>query len=204
MKEFVLISSLLLFGCGATEPSNQQLNTNKDNSNSINEPDVRRTSISSVDSINIPSNGLQSTYSNDDCSEILQTPHTKDYDYNAKKSLNKILNSGDPRKVNYLLHPIKQLLVYCYQNTSSECYIEGIHDGKTFKYDISQVEGQNRGKLTFHNNNIESSKTTPIKWMAVEDDYVMVLMTSKIIMNSQQYTLHEPLVIEYEAGMMVR
>lgn len=96
------------------------------------------------------------------------------------------------------------MLVYCYHNLESECYIEGLHKNVIFKYDISQVEGQNMGKLTFHNHNIESSKTRPTEWMTINYEYVQVLMTSKIMLDSKQHTLYEPLVINYEKGLVVR
>ncbi|MBE0407883.1 hypothetical protein ACT3TI_12485 [Psychrobacter sp. AOP22-C1-22] len=164
MKNLILISSILLFGCGEAVPVNEGLSA--------------------------------------DSSEILDNSNTRDY--NAQNSLGKILNSGDSREVVYLIHPTKEMLVYCYHDLESECYIEGIHNSQFFKYDISQVEGQNKGKLTASGNSIGSAKTTPMKWLTVNNEYAQVLMTSKIMLNSQQYTLHEPLVIYYKTGMMVR
>lgn len=139
---------------------------------------------------------------NADSSEILANSNT--YDYETQVSLGKILDSDDSREVVYLVHPTDELLTYCYHDVRSECYIEGVHNSQFFKYDISQVEGQNKGKLTSPGNPIDSAKTTPMKWLTVNNEYAQVLMTSKIMLNSQQYTLHEPLVIDYEAGMMVR
>ena len=164
MKNSILLSSILLVGCGEAVPVNERLSA--------------------------------------DSSEILDNSNTRDY--NAQKSLGKILDSGDSREVVYLVYPTKKMLVYCYHDLESECYIEGIHNSQFFKYDISQVEGQNMGKLTFHTHDIESSKTTPTEWMTINDKYVQVLMTSKIMLNSKQHTLYEPLVIYYKNGMMVR
>ena len=164
MKNLILLSSILLLGCGEAVPVNERLN--------------------------------------DDSSKLLANSDKQEYD--AQKSLGKILDSGDSREVVYLVHPTDELLTFCYHDVRSECYIEGVHNSQFFKYDISQVEGQNMGKLTFHIHDIESSKTTPTEWMTINDKYVQVLMTSKIVLNSKQHTLYEPLVIDYEAGMMVR
>ena len=174
MKKLILILSVLLLGCDTTESIDKKLSINKDSSDLATGSNV----------------------------EILETSDT--LEYSAQKSLNNILNSSDPREVVYLIHPAKELLVYCYHDVSSECYIEGLHNRKLFKYDISQVEGQNKCKLTSPGNPIDSAKTTPIKWLTVNDEYAQVLMTSKIMLNSQQNTLHEPLLIDYETGMMVR
>lgn len=194
MKNLPLILSVLLFGCGTTEPDYKEVN----NSEKIDEV---VTNVSVEDSF-VLSHSLPATHLNDSNSEILAPPNAQGY--SAQKSIDSILSLDDPRKVVYLVHPTRELLVYCYHNIESECYIEGVHNSQFFKYNISQVEGQNMGKLTFHTHNIESSKTTPTEWMTINDEYVQVLMTSKIMLNSQQNTLHEPLVIYYKTGMMVR
>ncbi|SLJ84064.1 hypothetical protein [Psychrobacter sp. DAB_AL43B] len=193
MKNLILISSILLFGCGAAESIDEKLSTDRNGNDLTTESNTESTSNSSVDSDNFLSNKTETSDLNDD---------TQDYD--AQKSLGKILDSGDSREVVYLIHPTDELLTYCYHDVRSECYIEGVRNSQFFKYDISQVEGQNKGKLTSPGNPIDSAKTTPMKWLTVNDEYAQVLMTSKIMLNSQQYTLHEPLVIDYEAGMMVR
>ena len=202
MKSLILILLVLLLGCDTTDSIDKTLNINKDISNLATDSDVENASASSKNSDNTPPDNLQSTHLNNSNTEILKTLDT--LEYSAQKSLSNILNSSDPRKVVYLIHPTKELLVYCYHDLSSECYIEGLHNNEFFKYDISQVEGQNQGKLTLPGNPTDSTKTTPMKWLTVNNEYAQVLMTSKIMLKSQQYTLHEPLVICYETGMMVR
>ncbi len=193
MKNIILIVSILLLGCDTSETIVKKTNSDA-NINGL-------TTKYKNESIAIVPNDSNSIQFNNN-TEILEPSYAQGY--SAQKSLDNILSLDDPRKVVYLVHPTKEMLVYCYHDIESECYIEGLHDGQYFKYDISQVEGQNMGKLTFHTQNIESSKTTPIKWMTVNDEYAQVLMTSKIILNSRQNTLHEPLVIDYETGMRVR
>lgn len=182
MKNIILIVSILLLGCDTSETIVKKTNSNA-NINGL-------TAKYKNESIAIVPNDSNSIQPNNN-TEILEPSYAQGY--SAQKSLDNILSLDDPRKVVYLVHPTKEMLVYCYHDIESECYIEGLHDGQYFKYDISQVEGQNMGKLTFHTQNIESSKTTPIKWMTVNDKYAQVLMTSKIILNSRQNTLHEPL-----------
>lgn len=194
MKNLALLLSVLLFGCGTTEPEYKKVNANKESNEVV--TDV------SIENFAVPSYNLPATHLNDNNSEILEIPDTQSY--STQKSLNKILNSGDTREIVYLAHPTKELLVYCYHEVRSECYIEGLHNDKFFTYDISQVEIQNKGKLTSPDNPIDSAKTTPINWITVNREYAQLLMTSKIMLNSQQYTLHEPLIINYEKGMMVR
>jgi hypothetical protein len=194
MKKIILISSILLLGCDASET------VVKKTSSDINSNDL--TAESKNESTAIVPNDSNSIQSNNKNTEILEPSDAQGY--SAQRSLNSILSLDDPREVVYLVHPTKEMLVYCYHDLESECYIEGVHNSQFFKYDISQVEGQNMGKLTFHTHDIESSKTTPTEWMTINDKYVQVLMTSKIMLNSKQHTLYEPLVIDYEAGMMVR
>lgn len=202
MKSLILILSVILLGCDTTDSIDKTLNINKDINNLATNPNVENASASLKNSDNTSPDSMQNSHLNNRNIETLETLDT--LEYSAQKSLNKIVNSSDPRKVVYLIHPIKELLVYCYHDLNSECYIEGLHNSKFFKYDISQVEGQNKGKLTSPGNPIDSAETTPIKWMTVNDEYTKVLMTSKIILNSQQHTLHEPLVIYYKTGMMLR
>lgn len=202
MKNIILILSVFLLGCGTTISVDKKVNIEEENNGSIDESKAKITDTISNDLNRIETDNIQALYSNRNNFKLLNASNNQNY--NVQDSLSAILNTDDPRKVVYLIHPNKPLLVYCYHDVKSECYIEGINNNKFFKYDISQVEGQNKGKLTSPSNPIDSAKTTPMKWMKIEDDYVMVLMTSKIILNSQQHTLNEPLVINYEKGMMVR
>lgn len=202
MKNSILLSSILLLGCGATESIDEKLNADMNGNDLKNQSNTESSSKLSVDSDNLLSNKIETFDLNNDSSKILANSDTQDY--NSQTSLDKILNSDDPREVVYLVHPTKEMLVYCYHDVRSECYIEGVHNSQFFKYDISQVEGQNKGKLTSPGNPIDSAKTMPMKWLTINNEYAQVLMTSKIMLNSQQYTLHEPLVIYYKNGMMVR
>lgn len=202
MKNLILISSILLLGCGATESIDENLNADINSNDLKNQSNTESTSKLSIDSDNLLSNKIETYDINDDSSKLLAKSDTQDY--NSQTSLDNILNLGDPREVVYSIHPTREMLVYCYHDIESECYIEGVHNSQFFKYEISQVEGQNKGKLTSSGNPIDSSKTTPTKWLTVNDEYAQVLMTSKIMLNSKQYTLHEPLIIYYETGMMVR
>lgn len=201
MRKFITLIPLLLIGCDL-DSKNETPDPYAQEESVVDKADLKdeRTPLNKENTVS--ANNLHNDKTNSNYANSLQSSDIQQYD--AEKSLNKILNSSDTREIVYLIHPSNQMLVYCFHDTESECYIEGMHDNKFFKYDISQVEGQNMGKLTFHTHNIESSKTTPMKWMTVTDEYVMVLMTSKIMLNSQQNTLHEPLVIYYEKGMMVR
>ena len=165
MKNSILLSSILLLGCGATESIDEKLNADMNGNDLKNQSNTESFSKLSIDSDKLLSNKIE----------------TSD-----------------------LIHPTKEMLVYCYHDVRSECYIEGVHNSQFFKYDISQVEGQNKGKLTSPGNPIDSAKTTPMKWLTINNEYAQVLMTSKIMLNSQQYTLQEPLVIYYKNGMMVR
>lgn len=202
MRKLVLLLSALLLACGTTEPKYKKANTAKENSNLMAKVNIKSMSDEIANLVNTSSDSLSMTYLKNKKQGSLEDVNTQDY--NAQKSLNKILNAGDTREVVYLVHPTKEMLVYCHHDIESECYIEGLHDGRYFEYDISQVEAQNMGKLTFHTQNIESAKTTPIEWIAVENDYVMIPMTSKIMLSSRQHTLHEPVVIDYLEGMKVR
>ena len=202
MKNLILILSVLLLGCDTTESIDKTLSIEQNSRNVATDSNVENTHPSSNNLGNISPDSLPSTHQNNSNAGILETSDT--LEYSAQNSLNNILNSSDPREAVYLIHPTKELLVYCYHDVRSECYIEGVHNSQFFKYDISQVEGQNQGKLTSPGNPIDSAKTTPMKWLTVNNEYAQVLMTSKIILNSQQYTLHEPLVIYYETGIMVR
>ncbi|MFT5120827.1 MAG: hypothetical protein ACI8R1_001921 [Psychrobacter glaciei] len=202
MKNSILLSSILLLGCGATESIDEKLNADMNGNDLKNQSNTESSSKLSIDSDNLLSNKIETSDLNNDSSKLLTNSDTQDY--NSQTSLDNILNSDDPREVVYLVHPTKEMLVYCYHDVRSECYIEGVHDSQFFKYDISQVEGQNKGKLTSPGNPIDSAKTTPMKWLTINNEYAQVLMTSKIMLNSQQYTLHEPLVIYYKNGMMVR
>ncbi|MEK6199668.1 MAG: hypothetical protein N2B60_05520 [Psychrobacter sp.] len=202
MKNSILLSSILLLGCGATESIDEKLNADMNGNDLKNQSNTESSSKLSIDSDNLLSNKIETSDLNNDSSKLLANSDTQDY--NSQTSLDNILNSDDPREVVYLVHPTKEMLVYCYHDVRSECYIEGVHDSQFFKYDISQVEGQNKGKLTSPGNPIDSAKTTPMKWLTINNEYAQVLMTSKIMLNSQQYTLHEPLVIYYKNGMMVR
>ena len=202
MKNSILLSSILLLGCGATESIDEKLNTDINSNDLKNKSNAESTSKLSINSNNLLSNKIETSDLNNDSSKILANSDTQNY--NSQTSLDKILNSDDPREVAYLIHPTKEMLVYCYHDVRSECYIEGVHNSQFFKYDISQVEGQNKGKLTSPGNPIDSAKTMPMKWLTINNEYAQVLMTSKIMLNSQQYTLQEPLVIYYKNGMMVR
>ncbi|WP_440463992.1 hypothetical protein [Psychrobacter sp. ASPA161_6] len=202
MKNSILLSSILLLGCGATESIDEKLNADMNGNDLKNQSNTESSSKLSIDSDNLLSNKIETSDLNNDSSKLLANSDIQDY--NSQTSLDNILNSDDPREVVYLVHPTKEMLVYCYHDVRSECYIEGVHDSQFFKYDISQVEGQNKGKLTSPGNPIDSAKTTPMKWLTINNEYAQVLMTSKIMLNSQQYTLHEPLVIYYKNGMMVR
>ena len=202
MKNSILLSSILLLGCGATESIDEKLNADMNGNDLKNQSNTESSSKLSIDSDNLLSNKIETFDLNNDSSKILANSDTQDY--NSQTSLDKILNSDDPREVVYLVHPTKEILVYCYHDVRSECYIEGVHNSQFFKYDISQVEGQNKGKLTSPGNPIDSAKTMPMKWLTINNEYAQVLMTSQIMLNSQQYTLHEPLVIYYKNGMMVR
>ena len=99
MKNSILLSSILLFGCEEAVPVNERLNA--------------------------------------DSSKILANSDTQDY--NSQTSLDKILNSDDPREVVYLIHPTQYMLVYCYHDVRSECYIEGVHNSQFFKYELKKV-----------------------------------------------------------------
>ena len=202
MKNLILISSILLLGCGATESIDENLNADINSNDLKNQSNTESFSKLSIDSDKLLSNKIETSDLNNDSSKILANSDTQNY--NSQTSLDKILNSDDPREVAYLIHPTKEMLVYCYHDVRSECYIEGVHNSQFFKYDISQVEGQNKGKLTSPGNPIDSAKTMPMKWLTINNEYAQVLMTSKIMLNSQQYTLQEPLVIYYKNGMMVR
>lgn len=202
MKYSILLSSILLLGCGATESIDEKLNADMNGNDVKNQSHNESSSKLSIGSDNLLSNKIETSDLNNDSSKLLANSYTQDY--NSQTSLDNILNSDDPREVVYLVHPTKEMLIYCYHDVRSECYIEGVYNSQFFKYDISQVEGQNKGKLTSQRNPIDSAKTTPMKWLAINNEYAQVLMTSKIMLNSQQYTLHEPLVIYYKTGMMVR
>lgn len=202
MKKLITLIPLLLLGCSEIESENQTSPTYNQNNSAVANTNVedQHVLLNNLDSISADT--LSTVEFDRSTSSSLQSSNIQQY--NAEDSLNKILNSGDTREIVYLIHPSNQMLVYCFHDSRSECYIEGIHDHKFFKYDISQVEGQNKGKLTSPGNPIDSARTTPMEWMTVTDEYVMVLMTSKIMLNSQQNTLHEPLIIDYKKGMMVR
>lgn len=202
MKKLILMFSVLLCGCPSDETIGKKPSSISDN-NALS----AESGFKSIDTVlnvsdDFQTNNTRAIYLDEDDLKLLNASDTQNY--NVQDSLNVILNTDDPREVVYLVHPNKPLLVYCYHDVKSECYIEGVNNHQFFKYDISQVEGQNKGKLTSPNNPIDSAKTIPMKWMNIEDDYVMVLMTSKIMLNSQQHTLHEPLAVDYEKGIMVR
>jgi len=106
----------------------------------------------------------------------------------------------DSRPKTVLKHPSEAIQAYCYHSDSSECFIEGRYNGKSFKYDITPVEGGNIGKITNLFAEVESAKTMPIKWLNTDEDSVQVAMQTQIYRNGQRYTSQENLIISYESG----
>lgn len=130
------------------------------------------------------------TYSNE------KSKTTSKTNFSTQNTLNNLEKSGDTRKLVYLLHPTEEIIVYCYQEKKSECYIKGQYNGKYFEYDLTAVENKNKGKITI--NEIQSAQTTPTEWMDLTDHDIQVKMTTQIIMNSKKYTSYEPLIIFFD------
>ena len=122
--------------------------------------------------------------------------NTNKTSFSAQSALNTIQKSSDARKLVYLIHPTEEILVYCYQENRSECYIKGQYNGKYFEHDLTAVENRNIGTITI--NEIQSAKTTPTEWMSLTENHIQVRMTTQIIMNSKKYTSYEPLIIFFD------
>ena len=166
-----------LLGCDATD---------------ISEPSIKNKNIASEKSSAADSS--EKANSIDSSSEKQKT--IKKVNFSAQSALNSIQKSSDTRKLVYLIHPTEEILVYCYQENKSECYIKGQYKGKYFEHDLTAVENRNKGKIT--TNKIQSAKTTPTEWMSFTDEYIQVKMTTQIIMNSKKYTSYEPLIISFD------
>lgn len=111
-----------------------------------------------------------------------------------------LIAAKDPRPKTVLNHPSEDIQAYCYHSDGSECFIEGRYNGKSFKYDITPVEGGNIGKITNLFAEVESVKTTPIKWLNIDDNRVQVVMQTQIYRKGQRYTSHEDLIVDYDSG----
>ncbi|MGP5217116.1 hypothetical protein ACTXPE_07675 [Psychrobacter celer] len=178
MKILILIICFMsLLSCDATD---------------ISKPSIKNENIASEQSSAADSS--EKANSIDSSSEKQKT--IKKVNFSAQSALNSIQKSSDTRKLVYLIHPTEEILVYCYQENKSECYIKGQYKGKYFEYDLTEVENRNVGTITI--NEIQSAKTTPTEWMSLTENHIQVRMTTQIIMNSKRYTSYEPLIIFFD------